>query len=75
MSESLFSTEQIQKQVAPLKSSEVYFSIDIKFVGVITKKSTLKMNWEMLHTAVHLWGHGSVNSQAWPTYVLLSVTI
>ena len=38
-SESLFLTEQVQKQVVSLKSSEVYLFIDIKFVGVVTKGS------------------------------------
>ena len=35
-----FFTEQIQKQVVSLKSSEVYLSIDIKHVGLITRGST-----------------------------------
>ena len=35
-----FSMEQIQKQVVPLKSSKVYLSTGIKFVGVITKESS-----------------------------------
>ena len=44
-------TEQIQKQVVPLQTSEVYLSIDIKYVGVITKESTWKFDEEMLRTA------------------------
>lgn len=35
--ETLFLTQQIQKQVAAFKSEEVYLSIDIKYVGVKTK--------------------------------------
>ena len=42
--ESSFSKKQIQKQVAALKSLEVYLSIDIKYVGAITKGSTWKIN-------------------------------
>ena len=38
-SEKSFSTEQIEKQVATLKSSKLYLSMDIKFVVVITKES------------------------------------
>ena len=51
VSESLFSTEQIQMQAEPVKSSKVYFFIDTKFVGVMTKESTWKINSEMLRTA------------------------
>ena len=36
VSKSLFLTEQIQKQVVSLNSSDVYLSVDIKYVGVIT---------------------------------------
>ena len=50
VSESSFLTEQIQKQVVSLKSSEMYLSIDIKYVGVITKGSTWKIDSEMPHT-------------------------
>ena len=39
-SESLFLAEHIQKQVAALKRSEVYLSIDMKYVDVITKGNT-----------------------------------
>ena len=39
-SESSFSMEQVHTQVVSLKRSEVYLSIDIKYVGVITKGST-----------------------------------
>ena len=39
VNESLCSMEQIQKQVVSLNTSEVYLSIDIKYVGVITKGS------------------------------------
>ena len=49
--ESSFSKKQIQKQVAALKSLEVYLSIDIKYVGAITKGSTWKINSEILHSA------------------------
>ena len=35
-SESLFLTEQIQKQVVSTKSTEVDLSIDVKYVGVTT---------------------------------------
>ena len=45
--ESLLLTEQIQKQVVPLKSLEVYLSTDIKYVGVITVGSTWKTNSEV----------------------------
>ena len=50
-----FSMEQVQKQVVLdrfLKGSEVYFSTDIKYVGVITKGSASKINSEMLLTAL-----------------------
>ena len=40
--ESLLSMEQVQKQAESLKSLEVYLSIDIKYVGVITKGSIQK---------------------------------
>ena len=40
VSESLFSTEQIPKEAVLLKNSEAYPSIDMKYVGVITKGST-----------------------------------
>ena len=40
VSESLFSVEQIKNQEVSLKSSEVYLSIDIKYMGVVTKGST-----------------------------------
>ena len=40
VSESLFLIEQIQKQVVALICLEGYLSIDIKYVGVITKGST-----------------------------------
>ena len=73
VNESSFSTEQIQKQVVSLKSSEVCLSIDTEFVGVIFKGNTWKINSEMLRkeygNSVHLLGHGSVNSQAWPTNI------
>ena len=36
---SLFSTEQVEKQVVPLKSSEVYLLLAVKLVDVITKSS------------------------------------
>ena len=39
-SEGSFFTEQIPKQAVSMKCSEVYLSIDIKDVGVITKVST-----------------------------------
>ena len=48
-SESLFLMEQFQKQVVSLKSSEVYLSIDIKYVGVTTTGSTAKIHSEVLH--------------------------
>ena len=38
-SESLCLMEQVQTQVVSLKSSEVYFSIDINYVFVVTKGS------------------------------------
>ena len=38
-SESLFSTEQVEKQVVPLKISEVYLLLAVKLVDVITKSS------------------------------------
>ena len=50
MSESVFSMEQIQKQAILLKSSEVYLSNGIEYAGVVTKRSTWKINWDMLHT-------------------------
>ena len=51
MSDSLFLTEQIQKQVVSLKRS--YLSIDIKYVGVLllARGSTWKIKSEMLLTA------------------------
>ena len=42
--------EQIQKQAALVKSLEAYFSLDIKYVGVITKVSIQKIDPEMLRT-------------------------
>ena len=51
VSESSFLTEQIQKQVVSLKSSEAYLSTDSNYVGVMTKGSTWKINSEMLGTA------------------------
>ena len=70
-SERSFSMKQIQKQIVPLKSSEVYISIDIKFVGVITKDSALKINSEMLHTMGIQCACGAMAQwKAWPTYVL-----
>ena len=51
VNERLFATQQVQKHVASLKSSEVYFSIDINYVFVVTKGSPWKMNSEMLLTA------------------------
>lgn len=50
MSESVFSMEQIQKQAILLKSSEVYLSNGIEYAGVVTKRSTWKINWDMLRT-------------------------
>ena len=50
VSESLILTEQIA-QVVSLKSSEVYLSTDIKYVGVITKGNTWSINSEILHAA------------------------
>ena len=41
--------EQLQKQVASLKSSEVYLSIDIKYVGMVTKGSTQKKSIQKCH--------------------------
>ena len=49
-SESLFITQQIQKQTLSMKSSEVYHTIDIKYVGVITKVSTWPIGSEMPYT-------------------------
>ena len=39
-SESSFLMKQIQKQIVSLKSLEVYPSIDIEYMGVVTKEST-----------------------------------
>ena len=50
MSESVFSMEQIQKQAILLKSSEVYLSNGIEYAGVVTKRGTWKINWDMLRT-------------------------
>ena len=41
--ESLFSMVQIQKLVVSLKSSKVYLSNDIKYVGVITKENNVNL--------------------------------
>ena len=49
--ESSFLAEMIQKQIVSLYSSEVYLSVDIKYVGVINEGSTRKMNIEMLRSA------------------------
>ena len=43
--------EQIQKQVVSPISSELCPSIDIKYVGVVTKGSTRKIKSEMLRAA------------------------
>ena len=51
LSESFLWTEQIRKQAVLLKSLEVYLSIDIECVGVITKVSTQKIDSEVLCTA------------------------
>ena len=51
-SESLFLAEIIQKQVAALKRSEVYLSIDMKYVDVITKGNTWEIHSEMLPTVI-----------------------
>ena len=56
----MFIRQQIQKQTESLKSSEMYLSIDIKYVGVITKGSTYAT---YCGKSVHLWGHGSMNSK------------
>ena len=71
-SESSFSATQIQKQVVSSKSSEMYLSIDIRYVGAVTKGSTWKIPSETLRImekSAHLKGPGPVNSWAWPTYV------
>ena len=59
--ESLFLMEKIHKQVASLESSEVYVSIDIKYVSVITKGGSRKnelRNAMYCRNSVHLWGYG-----------------
>ena len=67
VSESLFSMEQIQKQVISLKSSEVYLSIDINVCGCDNqgelKKNSFR-NATYCRNSVHLWGHGAVNRRA-----------
>ena len=70
VSNSSFSMEQIQNQAVSLQSSEVYFSMNIKYAVVISMESTWKNNSEIhCGNSVHLWGHGSVNTQAWPTCI------
>ena len=55
----VFLMEQAQKQLVSPKSLEACFSIDIKFVDVISKGSTRKIISEMLCAAgIHLWSHG-----------------
>ena len=78
-SESLFSTEHIQKQVVPLKISEVYLSVDIKYVSVTTKGSTWKINSEILgpvgfSDSLGPWSHGSFKARfdtAWAHYIYM----
>lgn len=45
-----FLTGQVQNQVVSLQSSEVFLSIDIKYVDTITKRNTQKVNLGMQHT-------------------------
>ena len=54
-SERSFLKEQIQKQAASMKSLEAYFSIDVKYVGVITKVSTQRTDPEMQRTMGIQW--------------------
>ena len=51
VSNSSFSMEQIQNHAVSLQSSEVYFSMNIKYAVVISTESTWKNNSEILHTA------------------------
>ena len=60
VSESSFSTKQIQKQVVPMKSSKVYLSLDLRFVGMLTQGSTWKITSEMLRTARTECIHGAM---------------
>ena len=71
-SENLFSMERIRKQEVSLTSLKVYLSKNIKYACVITKGSICInefRNAKYCESSMHLWGHGSQNSRAWPRYV------
>ena len=48
VSECLFSSEQVQKQVVSLSCPEMHLSIDMNRVAMLSKESTRKINSKML---------------------------